>query len=66
MTDWQPIETAPDDGTQVDLWCESEHEGFDGQRFIDCYWIYKKWAGIPADPMKWHPTHWMPQPEPPK
>lgn len=24
MTDWQPMETAPKDGTLVDLWCDGE------------------------------------------
>lgn len=31
---WQPIETAPRNGTYVDLWVSGEFEG----RRADCYW----------------------------
>lgn len=36
MSEWQPIETAPKDGTVIDLWvCYSTGEGF---RATDAYW----------------------------
>ena len=37
MTDatWQPIETAPTDGTSVDLWVPDEAFKNGGQRFCD-------------------------------
>lgn len=60
MSKWQPIETAPKDGTLVLVWDEdtpitaSWDEGFgwcDNVR--GTYWGFS-------------PTHWMPLPEPPK
>lgn len=81
MSEWQPIDTAPKDGTVVDVWS-------DGQRYADARF------DVPGDPdcepdgsvaptwvhLDWHttydvweyfeivpqPTHWMPLPEPPK
>jgi hypothetical protein len=50
---WQPIDTAPQDGTRVLLWAEGKCRVGN--------WIY-----YPADannPVA--PTHWMPLPEPP-
>lgn len=64
---WQPIETAPKDGTRLDLWSEN------GWRYPNAAW---DWVG---DGMGWTDahhhgsieeggpfTHWMPLPEPPK
>ena len=33
---WQPIETAPQDGTVIDLWVDYGNDG--GQRIPDGYW----------------------------
>jgi hypothetical protein len=60
MTHWQPIDTAPLDGTKMLLW-----DGFDitvgahyGAEFIEEFTVealcYEK------------PTHWMPLPNPPE
>lgn len=39
MADWMPIESAPKDGTKVDLWikCDPSRAASDG-RVVDCYW----------------------------
>lgn len=75
MSDWQPIETAPKDGTFVDLWAG-------GRRWTDCrfgpvdYKLVPGWgrdggnahehgySGKTVDEVK-DPTHWMQIPAPP-
>ena len=75
---WQPIETAPKDGTLVDLFV-------DGHREADCCWHRLDWEIAhlqwPTDSMGWAtwserdgeygrfdpaPTHWQPFPAPPQ
>lgn len=73
MAEWQPIETAPKDGTIIDLW-------FGEYRETDCWWQ----EGCSIHPQAgWYshalcygygdwfdeseqPTHWMPLPAPPE
>ena len=73
MSMWQPIETAPRDGTSILVCCSS----------FDPIWGIASWysdnreypAGLPEGWMMWHqgteeqrhtwPTHWMPLPAPP-
>lgn len=57
---WQPIETAPRDGT---ICLVAEPSGFVhlAQWCADGYWRYRV-----TDPdLQWKPTHWMPLPPPP-
>lgn len=57
MNNWQPIETAPKDGT----WVLAAHAS-SGDMFIVC------WRGIGwinDDMGECWPTHWQPLPEPP-
>lgn len=73
--DWQPIETAPKDGTEI-LTCSFEvTQKPDGSSLIwyDCevvHWVdYEERGGWwNGDVIRYpdSPTHWMPLPEPPK
>ena len=55
--EWQPIETAPKDGTPVLVWCDHEE--------VTVGWNYgKSWNFENLDCRE--TTHWMPLPEPPK
>lgn len=66
---WKAIESAPKDGTAIDVWS-------DGCRHCDVEWAVEKkaWATYGYDSMEhlgWHvlkpqPTHWTPIPAPPK
>lgn len=71
---WQPIETAPKDGTLVLLWCNfSDHS----LRVLISRYMPERVVPVrrPHDPFVWQseggaiaervPTHWMPLPEPP-
>ena len=71
MSDWQPIETAPKDGTVIFVWHECEtnrHAAFDvnikkAQWLEDCdEWRVDAFGGNVPPKL----THWMPLPEPPK
>lgn len=64
-SDWQPIETAPRDGTAVDLWWVN-------RRLTDCRWSSVEYStGVPWGWMNAihgriiRATHWMPLPAPP-
>lgn len=68
MSEWQPIETAPKDGTSVLTWgCVHDDGGvhmfetpsFQLSRFGETGWVS---AALGTH----EPTHWMPLPEPPK
>lgn len=78
---WQPIETAPKDGTVIDLWVGGDH------RRTSCYWgrphhccgemgsycdsewhdLVEGWVGDLNEPLGVFtaPTHWMPLPPSP-
>lgn len=58
---WKTIDTAPRDGTLVDLWA-------DGKRETDCYFLSGDWWTSRRGSMEelWgHVTHWMPLPKSP-
>jgi len=72
---WQPIKTAPKDGSYVDLWCAPlsyTEIALTPCRVPNCYWVpdYSAWYWSPSrgEPIRvWHRvTHWMLPPEPPK
>jgi len=76
-TNWQPIETAPKDGTQI-LLCDALDA--DGNPITDGSWglfvqVAAWWAGEDAwivycdmvrdPPLHFEPTHWAPLPKNP-
>lgn len=61
--EWQPIESAPKDGTEV--LCGGKVGRMRVCWFVDGSWVFhQKYGG--ARIVLLHPTHWMPLPEPPK
>ena len=69
MTEWQPIETAPKDGTKVLLGRFSgTGTDHDGRVRVDWYRqlgdSYIGWGDF--NMRYWPPTHWMPIPPPPE
>lgn len=77
MADWQPIETAPKDGSVIDLWADA----WGGpRRYPNCRWRADEWLddyercweqeyseamGAYHARYEFEPTHWMPLPPPP-
>ncbi len=59
MTDWQPINTAPKDGTYVLVY--GRHEGV---RIGKWETLFDDWEA-PYEGGLLEPTHWMPLPDPP-
>jgi hypothetical protein len=69
MTDWQPIATAPKDGTPVLLRCR--HGGYDADYVIEGWYemgaFDRRWyEAFGENPLNPQPTHWMPLPAPPR
>lgn len=75
---WEPIETAPRDGTVIDLWMVlSDGRGTRGHREADCRWdqaedapfgwMQTDWEGDSAyvEGIAVKATHWRPLPPPP-
>ena len=71
MSEWQPIETAPKDGTYIvvsdgvrvslGLWVSDVDQGadYEGQIGMAGWWSVDLGAKLDR------PTHWMPLPDPP-
>lgn len=71
MSEWQPIETAPKDGTEILVWAK---EGRRCARWVPGNHRHKQgWADWIEDAdedylseiVYLHPTDWMPLPDPP-
>lgn len=60
MTDWQPIESAPKDGTRVLLWIEPTKIA------MPFMWGNGRWHGDDFPLNMATATHWMPLPDAPK
>lgn len=66
--EWQTIESAPKDGTTVDVWLTLPSGGA-GQRYPDASWDGTSWVSELEEweiPRHFHVTHWMPLPSPPE
>lgn len=65
---WQPIETAPKDGSQILTW-RANWPGLMAAKdkcwFQISFWSDQHW-GFVCWPKNTQPTHWMQLPEPPK
>jgi hypothetical protein len=76
MTEWQPIETAPKDGSDILLWCPNMIKSDPAGALVG-HW-YKdshnpRWHISNVCGWEWEcdlnyekATHWQPLPEPPK
>ncbi len=71
MSEWQPIETAPKDGTEILAYVVQEPDDYtdavgapEGWANVDIgrFDMFGEWAGQWAGV----PTHWMPLPDPPQ
>lgn len=62
---WQPIKSAPKNGTPVLLWSVYPHPAIPPICITGKYIKgLREWVGLNSD-IRLHPTHWMPLPEPP-
>lgn len=60
MSDWQPIESAPKDGTAI--WVADLKAGA-MEPVRTQRWYYGEWTNIYTDnSISWKPTHWQPLP----
>ena len=70
MTEWQPIETAPKDGTEILLYVENycvEGKFIQENKYSWCQQVIElsdNWITYNGEVV--YPTHWMPLPKPPE
>ena len=67
MSKWQPIETAPKDGTKVLVWRPSIGTHYEEPKELIAHadvdvWVEGNWWRSRCNQQ---PTHWMPLPAPP-
>jgi len=61
---WQPIETAPNDGTAVLLWCQpTKDDAYAIQGWYEGGVFDRRWYDAYSEEVK--PSHWQPLPAPP-
>jgi hypothetical protein len=70
MSGWKPIETAPKDGTRVDLWLNGNQPI---GRQTNCYYANGVWrfdfgdmVDLPVETHSIKADYWMPLPAPPE
>ena len=62
---WQPISTAPKDGTYVLLWGRSAGTPCEVGQW-GTHMLVPRWIDSSECTLWYAPTHWMPCPEPPE
>ncbi len=66
---WQTIETAPKDGTVIDLWVNDSNQERIADAHFDndkqCFVIWDDWHDSEWVELERNITHWMPLPQPP-
>lgn len=68
MTDWQPIETAPKDGTVIVVYANdiALMKWWDGSEYgADSFWSHAEEVMADVDPTPEQPTMWTPLEPPP-
>ncbi len=65
MSNWQPIETAPKDGTLIIVGCPGSPHLWDVGRWEKMKRVPDRWANS-MGALPFTPTHWQPIPEPPE
>ena len=72
MTDWQPLKTAPKDGSPVLLWARLGSHPPEGESFFPIVGFWHRsvgrWKVAPEvlnAPEDLIPTYWAPSPKPP-
>lgn len=60
--DWQPMETAPKDGTKIIAFAYDIYSNQQRAEMHTTYWSNGRWARFTTH---YVPTHWMPLPKPP-
>ncbi len=63
---WQPIETAPRDGTPVDLWMKGGYRVVYFSMDEHGRWVREEGYPVVTRVLTEEPTHWMPSPRPPR
>ena len=66
MREWQSIETAPKDGTNVVLYFANSKGGVIASMVNGAWRLSANGTGFALDTERYEPTHWMPLPDPPE
>lgn len=70
MSEWQPIETAPKDGTPILCGRFVPRDRHNGRVRVDWWRSYEEGCGFVGfgefNQHYWPATHWMPLPDPPE
>lgn len=74
MSKWQPIDTAPRDGSRILTWNVTETYDEDARKTVNieaisvAYWLFGDWMEYPANPryvQGQRHLYWMPLPDKP-